>query len=76
MLYAGGPGKEGIALIPVADMLDHSHERHMAWHTGPDGTEPFNFITHTPINKARSLLAYTHRGPCQSALITTLHRKA
>ena len=50
--WAGGPGQEGIALIPVGDMLDHSHGRHMAWHTGAAGTEPFTFITHTPIPKA------------------------
>lgn len=76
MLCAGGPGKEGIALIPVADMLDHGHERHMSWHTGPDGTEPFNFITHTPIRKARSLLANIDRGPCRCALIIMRHRNA
>ncbi|CAL5225504.1 g8333 [Coccomyxa viridis] len=56
--YLGAPGKAGIALIPFADMLDHSHDRHMAWHTGSSGRDPFTFITHTPISKARPDLEF------------------
>ena len=50
--HSGGPEREGIALVPFADMLDHSHDRHMAWHTGASGKDPFTFISHTPIRKA------------------------
>lgn len=44
---AGGVGREGIALVPVLDMLDHSPAAHVAWHTGPAGTNSFQFITHS-----------------------------
>ena len=49
---AGGMGKEGIALVPVLDMLDHSPAVHVAWHTGPTGTDDFQFITHTATEQA------------------------
>lgn len=71
-LSPGGPGKEGIALLPVGDMLDHCHDRHMAWHTGADGKSPFTFITHHPISKARKsslcLMVKSGLGVCDAKL--------
>ena len=49
---AGGVNKPGMALLPVGDLLDHNPERHVSWHTGPTGTDPFSFISHSPISKA------------------------
>ena len=50
---AGGEARSGIALVPVADMLDHEPSRHMAWHAGRMGDDDFHFISHTPVPKAR-----------------------
>lgn len=50
---AGGEARSGIALVPVADMLDHEPSRHMAWHAGRAGDADFHFISHTPVPKAR-----------------------
>lgn len=48
----GGVDMPGVALLPVGDLLDHDPERHVSWHTGPTGTDPFSFICHSPISKA------------------------
>ena len=40
-----------ICLCPVSDLLDHNPSRHVAWHTGPDGQDDFQFITFTPTSK-------------------------
>ena len=53
---AGGVNKPGIALVPVADLLDHDPRRHVAWHTGPCGTRPFHFITLAPVKQVYSSL--------------------
>lgn len=45
MWHAGDVDEEGIALIPVLDMLDHHPSRHVAWHTGPTGKDNLQFIT-------------------------------
>ena len=51
-MHAGGVDKPGVALLPVGDLLDHDPVRHVAWHTGPTGTDPFSFISCSPIRKA------------------------
>ena len=51
-VYAGGVDKPGLALLPVGDLLDHDPERHVSWHTGPTGTDPFSFVSHSPVSKA------------------------
>ncbi len=48
---AGAARKEGIALIPVLDMLDHNPQQHVAWHTGNTGEENFRFLTKSAIRK-------------------------
>ncbi|KAK9823277.1 hypothetical protein WJX72_001533 [[Myrmecia] bisecta] len=53
--YLGAVGRPGIAMLPVADMLNHRPSQHVAWHTGPDGNQPFAFITHTPVPKGGTL---------------------
>ena len=55
-------GRESIALVPVLDMLDHSPAAHVAWHSGPTGTENFQFITHSATKQATSYLLL--RCPC------------
>lgn len=52
-MLVGGVDQAGVALLPVGDLLDHDPQRHVAWHTGPTGTDPFSFISHSPIRKVR-----------------------
>eukprot|EP00955_Chlamydomonas_euryale_P013439 144864-Chlamydomonas_euryale.AAC.8 len=33
-----------VALVPVLDMIDHSPDAEVVWHTGPDGSGPFQFV--------------------------------
>ncbi len=41
-----------VALIPVLDMIDHSPDVEVVWHTGPDGKGDFQFCPVSPIKKA------------------------
>lgn len=50
--------KPGIALVPVADLLDHDNTRHVGWHTGPPGTQPFQFLTYTSLKQVRLYPCY------------------
>ena len=54
--HAGAQGRSGIALVPIADMLDHEPSRHVAWHAGRSGCEDFQFLTHTPVPKVLPIL--------------------
>ena len=49
--FPGAQGRSGIALVPVADMLDHEPSRHVAWHAGRSGCDDFQFFSHTPVPK-------------------------
>ena len=40
-----------VALVPVLDMIDHSPDVEVVWHTGPDGSEDFQFATLTPVKQ-------------------------
>ena len=64
----GDVGCEGIALVPVLDLLDHSPAAHVAWHTGASGTDPFQFITHSGAQQVRlftlALNRPLHGGMC------------
>jgi hypothetical protein len=34
-----------VAMVPVLDMIDHSSEREVVWHTGMEGTDDFQFVS-------------------------------
>jgi len=51
---AGAEGRGGVALVPVADMLDHDPHRHVAWHAGRAGDEDFQFIARAAVPQARA----------------------
>jgi len=34
-----------VAMVPVLDMIDHSPEREVVWHTGMEGTDDFQFVS-------------------------------
>ena len=53
-------GKEGIALIPVLDLLDHSPAAHVSWHTGALGNESFQFITYSGVKQAYGPCPFLH----------------
>ncbi|KAK9827954.1 hypothetical protein WJX81_000191 [Elliptochloris bilobata] len=53
----GGAGRSGIALVPIADMLDHDPSRHVAWHAGRCGSDDFQFISHTAVPQGGDLLS-------------------
>lgn len=53
----------GVALLPVGDLLDHDPERHVSWHTGPTGTDPFSFICHSSISNASPANHHKFLGP-------------
>lgn len=40
-------GKISVCMCPVSDLLNHNPKVHVAWHTGPQSTENFQFITYT-----------------------------
>ena len=40
-----------VALVPVLDMTDHNPNAEVVWHTGPDGSEDFQFCPLTPVSK-------------------------
>ena len=54
-LNAGSRAKKGICLVPVADLLNHNPQQHVAWHTGGQGADAFHIVTYKEIAKARSL---------------------
>lgn len=58
-MLAGGVDQPGVALLPVGDLLDHDPGRHVSWHTGPTGTDPFSFISHSPVQKVGHAVAST-----------------
>jgi len=59
---AGAEGRGGIALVPVADMLDHDPRRHVAWHAGRAGDEDFQFIARAAVPRARAPRRGERRG--------------
>ncbi len=48
-----------VAMVPVLDMIDHSPDVEVVWHTGRDGTEPFQFMPLSAVNKVRFLHTHT-----------------
>lgn len=36
--------RNAVAMVPVLDMIDHSPSIEVVWHTGMDGSEPFQFV--------------------------------
>ncbi|GAX85353.1 hypothetical protein CEUSTIGMA_g12770.t1, partial [Chlamydomonas eustigma] len=44
-----------VALIPVLDMIDHSPDVEVVWHTGPEGRDDFHFCPVTPFSKGAVL---------------------
>lgn len=53
---AGDAETEGIALIPVLDLLNHNPAQHVAWHTGLSKGDNFQFLTKTAIKMVNFLL--------------------
>ncbi|BDA40695.1 probable actin-histidine N-methyltransferase at N-terminal half [Coccomyxa sp. Obi] len=49
--FLGDAQEASIALIPVLDMLDHNSQQHVAWHTGSQGKDNFQFLTKSAIKK-------------------------
>ncbi|KAG1666307.1 hypothetical protein FOA52_004788 [Chlamydomonas sp. UWO 241] len=49
-------GRSGVvALVPVLDMIDHSPDVEVVWHTGPDGSSPFQFACLGAVPKGGAL---------------------
>lgn len=53
---AGSRARKGICLVPVADLLNHYPQQHVAWHTGRQGADAFQIITYKEVAKASLLL--------------------
>lgn len=47
--------RSAVALVPVLDMIDHSPDVEVVWHTGPDGAEDFQFAPLTAVVKVGSV---------------------
>lgn len=45
-----------VAMVPVLDMIDHSSEREVVWHTGMDGSEGFQFVSLNQVQKVSVFL--------------------